>query len=268
MRLELSYQGTDFAGWARQPGQRTVQGAVEQALATVLRAPAELTVAGRTDAGVHATGQVAHCDLPSELWQEYAPTLRRRLAGVLPPDVRVRHITAAEDGFDARFSALSREYAYRIAATEWGVEPLRRFDTLHWPGRLDLAAMQQAVPALLGEHDFAAFCRPREGATTIRTLHRLEWTPDDDVLVAAVEADAFCRAMVRSLVGAVLSVGAGRQDPSWPAEVLAGKVRDPRVAVAPAHGLTLVGVRYPRPDELAVQARRTRRRRAPRTIAG
>lgn len=234
----------------------------------MLRTPVELTVAGRTDAGVHATGQVAHCDLPAPLWEEYAPTLRRRLAGVLSADVRVRQVTAAPDGFDARFSALSREYHYRIAATDWGVEPLRRHDTLHWPGRLDADAMRLAAAALLGEHDFAAFCRPREGATTIRTLHRLDWSRDGAVLVATVEADAFCRAMVRSLVGALLAVGAGRKDPSWPAELLAGLVRDPRVAVAPAHGLTLVAVRYPEPDELAEQARRTRRRRAPRTIAG
>ncbi len=266
--MDLSYQGTDFAGWARQPGQRTVQGVVEEALGTILRAPVSLTVAGRTDTGVHAKGQVAHGDLPVESWDRYAGSLLRRLAGVLPVDVRVRALGPAPEGFNARFSALSREYAYRVTDAAWGVQPLRRYDTLRWPRPLDLDAMRAAVPSLLGEHDFAAYCRRRAGATTVRTLRRLEWRRDaEDVLVATVVADAFCHSMVRSLVGALLQVGARRRQPDWPAAILATGTRDPGVSVAPGHGLTLIAVRYPPAAELAARAQETRRRRVARTIA-
>lgn len=267
LRLNLSYQGTDFAGWARQPGQRTVQGVVEEALGTILRAPMPLTVAGRTDTGVHATGQVAHGDLPARLWERYAVALPRRLAGVLPGDVRVRSLGLAPEGFDARFSALSRLYVYQVADADWGVEPLRRYDTLHWPRPLDLDAIRTAVPGLLGEHDFAAYCRRRAGATTVRTLRRLDWQRDArNVIVATVEADAFCHTMVRSLVGALMDVGAGLRLTSWPTDLLAGGVRDPRVSVAPARGLTLLSVVYPESSALAERARETRRRRPARTI--
>ncbi|MDP9239865.1 MAG: tRNA pseudouridine(38-40) synthase TruA [Actinomycetota bacterium] len=267
MRLDLGYDGTDFAGWARQPGQRTVQGTVEEALGTILRVPARLTVAGRTDAGVHATGQVAHVDLPAAVSARFEPSLLRRLAGVLPRDVRVRAVAAAPEGFDARFSALQRRYAYRVADTDWGVEPVHRRTTVHWPRPLDEQLMAAAAQALLGEHDFAAFCRRREGATTVRTLRRLDWHRDADrVLTATVEADAFCHSMVRSLVGALLDVGTRARGIEWPAEVLAAGVREARVHVAPAHGLTLVAVSYPEAGALAERARQTRRRREPRAI--
>ncbi|MGB9378150.1 MAG: tRNA pseudouridine(38-40) synthase TruA [Mycobacteriales bacterium] len=268
LRLDLRYDGTEFAGWARQPGQRTVQAVVEDALATILRIPVSLTVAGRTDAGVHAAGQVAHADIPESAWTEFEPSLLRRLAGVLPTDVRCPSLVLAPEGFDARFSALLRSYTYRIAHTPWGVDPLRRHDTLHWPRPLDMERMQQAAPSLLGEHDFAAFCRRREGATTVRTLRRLDWQRDEHgVMVATVEADAFCHTMVRSLVGALMDVGAGLRSVPWPGELLAAAVRDPKVTVAPARGLTLVSVAYPAPDDLAERARLTRRRRTARTIA-
>jgi len=267
LRLDLCYDGTDFAGWARQPGQRTVQALVEDALATILRVPVSLTVAGRTDAGVHAAGQVAHADVPAATWTAFSPSLLRRLAGVLPPDVRVPALGPAPDGFDARFSVLSRRYAYRIADTPWGANPLRRHDTLHWPRSLDIDRMQLAAAGLLGEHDFAAYCRRREGATTVRTLLRLDCERDQhNVMVAAVEADAFCHTMVRSLVGALMDVGAGLRQPTWPGELLAAGVRNPRVTVAPARGLTLVAVTYPDPADLAERARHTRRRRTARTI--
>jgi tRNA pseudouridine38-40 synthase len=275
LRLDLAYDGTGFAGWATQPAQRTVQQTVEEALARVLgsrdrasqnrvspnqgsHSPARLVVAGRTDAGVHATGQVAHVDLPDR-----PPDLHRlvrSLNGVLPADVRVLDVTAAAPGFDARFSALARRYAYRV--TDAVPDPLRRADTLAWPRRLDVDAMAQACPGLLGEHDFAAFCKRREGATTIRHLRHLGWErAPDGVLVARVEADAFCHSMVRALVGALLAVGEGRRPPTWPASVLAAGGRDPSVAVAPAHGLTLREVRYPPDADLAARAVQTRRRR-------
>jgi tRNA pseudouridine38-40 synthase len=266
VRFDLGYDGTGFAGWARQPGLRTVQATVEDALGTIVRTPVALTVAGRTDAGVHATGQVAHADLPAPLWAQHGPALLNRLAGVLPRDVRVRAIGAAPEGFDARFSALSRRYVYRVADTAWGVEPLYRHMTAHWPRPLDADAMRMAAQALLGEHDFAAFCRRREGATTVRSLSRLDWDRDPDrVLIATVEADAFCHSMVRSLVGVLMDVGTGRRDPRWPAEVLAAGVREPRVNVAPARGLTLAAVNYPEARALGERARLTRRRREPRS---
>jgi tRNA pseudouridine38-40 synthase len=240
-----------------------VAGAIEQALAQVLRVDVSLTVAGRTDAGVHATGQVAHVDVPP-VEDGLASSLLRRLAGVLPPDVRVTAIGPAPDGFDARFSALHRRYRYRIVDTPYGVNPLRRVDTLAWPRPLDVEAMASAAGPLVGEHDFVAFCRRREGATTIRVLqelavHRLE----DATIAVDVRADAFCHQMVRSLVGALLAVGEGRRSVTWPTELLSATARVDSVAVAPAHGLTLIGVGYPAADELAERALTTRARRRP-----
>jgi tRNA pseudouridine38-40 synthase len=214
-----------------------------------------ITVAGRTDAGVHATGQVSHVDLP-----EAPPdTLQRRLNGVLPSDIRVRGVSPAPAGFDARFSALARRYVYRICD---GVEdPLRRRDTLWWPRRLDVPAMHAAAQQLLGEHDFAAYCRRREGATTIRRLLCLDVDRDGDLVKLTVEADAFCHSMVRALVGALVAVGEGRRPVEWPETVLSGRERDPGGKVMPAHGLTLVGVTYPSDSELAARATETRRLR-------
>lgn len=261
LRLDVAYDGGGFSGWAVQPGRRTVQGVLEEALARVLRVPVGLTVAGRTDAGVHAAGQVAHADLPAEAY-ERVTGLVRRLAGVLPPDVRVRAVARAADGFDARFSALWRRYAYRVTDDPAGADPLRRHDTLAWPRRLEDAALSAASAGLLGEHDFAAYCRRREGATTVRTLQVLDWARNaDGVLTATVRADAFCHSMVRSLVGALLAVGEGRRPPGWPATLLAAAERSGEVGVAPAHGLTLLEVAYPPDGELAARAATTRRRR-------
>lgn len=263
VRLDIGYDGGEFSGWATQPGRRTVQETIERALARVLRlsGPARLTVAGRTDAGVHATGQVAHVDLPAPVWADERELLVRRLAGVLPPDVRVRAAGAAPSGFDARFSALARRYAYRICDDPAGSDPLRRHDTVAHRRRLDVGAMDGATSALAGEHDFAAYCRHREGATTVRTLLRYTWRREGGVLVADVEADAFCHNMVRALVGAAVAVGEGRRPVGWPADVLARGVRDSAVTVMPPHGLTLVEVRYPPDAELADRARRARNRR-------
>lgn len=260
-RLDIAYDGTDFSGWAVQPGRRTVAGVLTGALSAVLRTPVALTVAGRTDAGVHATGQVASADLPADVGPAW---LVRRLARILPADVRVTAVTAVPPAFDARFAALRRHYRYRVATAAWGADPLRARDTLAWPHVLDLDAVSTASAALLGEHDFAAFCKRREGATTVRALQRLKWTPGPDgVVEVAVSADAFCHSMVRSLVGALLDVGRGRRAVDWPAGLLLRSQRASDVAVAPAHGLTLVGVDYPPDDELAARAAVTRRLRVP-----
>lgn len=275
LRFDLGYDGTDFSGWAKQPGRRTVQGEIEEALRKIFRlevAP-DLTVAGRTDAGVHARGQVAHVDLEPSAFEaldgnrpagrgidERLPTLLRRLAGVLGPDVRVHRVTVAPEGFDARFSALSRRYAYRVTDAPGGGDPLRRREVVWHARPLELDALNAAAVHLLGEHDFAAFCKKREGATTIRELQRLQWVREESgVMVATVVADAFCHSMVRALVGSLLSVGDGRRPVEWPGQVLGRAVRDSGVHVAPAHGLCLEEVRYPEAAELAVRAAATRR---------
>jgi tRNA pseudouridine38-40 synthase len=264
LRLDLGYDGADFSGWAAQPGRRTVQDVVEQALRTVLRVPeVALTVAGRTDAGVHATGQVAHVDVPSAAWAAEHDRLVRRLAGVLPADVRVFAVTPAPHGFDARFAALWREYEYRLTDAPWGAPPLRRSAVVAWPRPLDESAMRSAAAGLLGLHDFAAFCRRREGATTTRTLLRLDVTRSGDEIVCTVRADAFCHSMVRSLVGALVAVGEGRRGADWPASLLCRGQRADEVLVAPAHGLTLTRVEYPPDAGLAARADQTRARRAP-----
>ena len=234
-----------------------MQGVLEEALATLLRTPVTLVVAGRTDAGVHATGQVAHVDVPDP--PPDVAELGHRLARLLAPDVRVPSVRLAPPGFDARFSALRRHYHYRVSDEPRGADPLRRYDTLTWYRDLDITAMNAASATLLGEHDFAAFCRRREGATTIRALQRFEWTrPEPHLLVAHVAADAFCHSMVRSLVGALLAVGDRRRAAAWPASLLARTERSSEVHVAPAHGLTLVEVTYPPDAELATRAQMTR----------
>ncbi|MGH3200050.1 MAG: tRNA pseudouridine(38-40) synthase TruA [Streptosporangiaceae bacterium] len=264
LRIDLSYDGSAFSGWAVQPGRRTVADVVAAALGRVLRLPAppKLTVAGRTDAGVHARGQVIHLDVPAAAWSDTADSPGRalaRLARLLPADVRVHAAGPAPAGFDARFSALWRRYAYRVCDDEAAANPLRRHETLWHFRRLDLAAMNEAARCCLGEHDFAAFCRRREGATTIRALRTLDWQRDDHgTAIATVVADAFCHNMVRSLVGALLAVGEGRRPPGWPAAVLAAAVRDPAVHVVPPHGLCLEEVGYPPAADLAARAFVTR----------
>lgn len=260
VRLDIAYDGTDFSGWAVQPARRTVQGVLEEALATVLRRPSVgLTVAGRTDAGVHATGQVAHSDLPLEATE--LPSLVRRLARLLPADVRVLALRPAPADFDARFGALWRRYVYAIGDEPWGVAPLRRHHVLAWPRPLDVAAMSEAADALLGLHDFVAFCRRREGASTIRSLQTLRVERVGPEIACTVVADAFCHSMVRSLVGALLAVGEGRRGADWPATLLARDRRADNITVASAHGLTLAEVGYPPDDQLAARVTTTRARR-------
>ncbi|MFD6889186.1 tRNA pseudouridine(38-40) synthase TruA [Streptomyces sp. NPDC059957] len=261
VRLDLSYDGKDFSGWAKQRVLRTVQGELESALQTVMRLPdaVELTVAGRTDAGVHARGQVAQFDVRDEVWAEHQDKLLRRLAGRLPHDVRVWKAAEAPAGFNARFSAIWRRYAYRVGDHQAGVDPLRRGHVLWYQWPLDVDAMNEAAAALVGEHDFAAYCKKREGATTIRTLQQLSWERDaEGIITATVRADAFCHNMVRSLVGALLHVGDGHRTTDWPGKVLAAAVRDSSVHVVKPHGLTLEEVGYPADELLAARSKEAR----------
>ena len=269
LRLDIAYDGTDFAGWATQSGQRTVAGVLEQALSTVFRSQLRLRAAGRTDTGVHATGQVAHVDVPvGGLPNAYPRSPRpnqpefqpfvRRLGRLLPADVRVHQIVRAPAGFDSRFSALRRHYVYRLSTADYGVEPHQARYITGWPRVLDVDAMAKASRNLLGLNDFAAFCRHREGATTIRDLQRFDWERDGDLITAHVTADAFCWSMVRSLVGALLAVGEHRRTADWCAELLTDTRRSSDYAAAPARGLTLVGVDYPPDSELQARTLITR----------
>jgi tRNA pseudouridine38-40 synthase len=268
VRLDLGYDGTGFAGWAAQPGQRTVAGVLLEVLARLCGADGAtgLTVAGRTDAGVHATGQVCHIDIAATRWAAIGSTLVYRLAGLLPPDVRVYAAAPVGPSFDARFAALYRRYTYRVSDFSWGAPVLRRLDTLAWPRTLDVDTLNEASAALRGEHDFAAYCRRKERATTIRAITELEWRRDPaGIVVATVQADAFCQAMVRSLVGGLLPVGDGRRPITWPGSLLVRRERASEVVVAPPHGLTLIEVGYP--DDPAVWAARAEQTRNLRTFS-
>lgn len=269
VRLDLAYDGTDFSGWAAQPGRRTVEDVLSQGLTTVLRSPdpVRLTVAGRTDAGVHARGQVAHAEvdpvaysaLPGRSDRSSDLAAVTRLRGLLPADVVVHAVTQAPEGFDARFSAMARRYRYRIADAGATRDPLRRRDTVWLDDALNVGAMSAAVQDLIGLRDFAPFCKRRDGATTIRTLLEYRWDRGaDGVVEATVRADAFCHSMVRALVGAAIPVGTGRAAHDFPAQVMAGGIRDPRVKVMPAHGLSLEEVTYPPDGELATRAEQSR----------
>lgn len=259
-RLDLSYDGKDFHGWAAQQGLRTVQGLLERWITMVLRleTPAQLTVAGRTDAGVHARGQVAHLDLDPEY---DATHLARRLARVLPPDVVVHQVSRAPAGFDARFSAIWRRYVYRLWDADSRPNPLLRHQVCLVKERLDVAAMNQAASTLIGLRDFAPFCKHRDQATTIRRLIDLQVARRDDAsgtIECQVVADAFCHSMVRSLVGALWAVGSGRRDSDWLARVAAHPVRHGDVHVMRPEGLCLEQVGYPPDEELAQRAAQAR----------
>jgi tRNA pseudouridine38-40 synthase len=265
VRLDFGYDGTDFSGWAAQPGLRTVEGELAAALGTILRAgqPVRLTVAGRTDAGVHARGQVAHLDPDPAAWTALPGRSARtpeeaalsRLRGILPGDIGIHAVSVAPEGFDARFSALRRRYLYRLCDRPEAADPLRRRDTVVVRRGLDVESMHQAAQGLLGLGDFAAFCKRRAGATTVRTLLEYSWQrADDGTVEATVVADAFCHSMVRSLVGALVPVGEGRRPVQWPAEVMRAAGRDTGVTVMPPHGLSLEEVVYPDDEGLAARA--------------
>jgi len=259
LKIKLAYDGTNFSGWAKQPDRRTVQEEFEKAFSTVSRHQCESIVAGRTDAGVHATAQIIHVDVPEST---DLSDLAYRLNRLLDTDLRVLEIEIAPEGFHARFSALRRHYKYQIVDSNKAINPLDRYDRASWYRPLDIARLNAASALLLGEHDFAAFCKFREGATTIRTLETFQWErKEDGLLVAQVVADAFCYSMVRNLVGSAVCVAEGRFEPSWIAEMLANRERISDSMVFPAEGLTLVQVDYPNNAQLLARAALTIARR-------
>lgn len=270
LRLDLAYDGTNFSGWGKQPDRRTVQGELESALQKLTRIPVDTVVAGRTDAGVHATGQVVHVDIPEMENGPYAKKaswnfedLPYRFNRILDEDVRVLEASIAPPGFHARFSALRRHYIYKILDTNQVVPPLRRLDVAPWYRPLDVDLMNEASQLLLGQNNFAAFCKFRESSTTIRTLETFSWIRDEEgYLVAEVVADAFCYSMVRNLVGAVVCVGDGRFPAQWVSDVLDNRQRISDSLVFPSRGLTFRQVDYPSDEELVARSEITVRRRA------
>jgi tRNA pseudouridine38-40 synthase len=254
LRLDLAYDGTNFSGWGKQPDRRSVQEEVEKAIGTITQTKIESIVAGRTDAGVHATGQVIHVDVPENInLDEIAYKLNR----ILDEDIRIMQVRIAPEGFHARFSALRRSYTYKILDKNLPIPPINRFDIASWYRPLEVELLNEASALVLGHHDFAAFCKFREGGTTIRTLKKFHWERQEDLLVATIVADAFCYSMVRNLVGAAVCVADGRKESSWIGELLANKERVSDSLVFPSRGLTLSSVEYPTNDQLLERAKVT-----------
>lgn len=259
LRLDLSYDGSTFHGWATQPGLRTVAGVLSGWITRVLRLaqPAVLVVAGRTDAGVHARGQVCHVDVPGD--EDPSQDLLRRLRRVLPHDIVVRAAAAAPEGFDARFSAIWRRYCYRLADADTVPDPLLRGHVATTRHALDVDTLATAAHSLTGLRDFAAFCKPREGATTIRDLRSVcAHRRNDGVVEIEFVADAFCHSMVRSLAGALSAVAGRQRDLAWLETVAASTRRHGEIPVMPALGLTLEEIGYPPPGQLAARAQQAR----------
>jgi tRNA pseudouridine38-40 synthase len=260
-RFDIAYDGTNFSGWAAQAGRRTVQGELETWIARVLRLsePPRMVCAGRTDAGVHARGQVAHLDLDPTVITDGGEDLARRLNSVLGGDCVVRGISVAPPGFDARFGAIWRRYVYRLSDAGVPSDPLYRYQIASLPTEVDLARFNEGAAMLLGLKDFGAFCRRREGASTIRTLleltgQRVASGPMAGVIECTVRADAFCHSMVRSLIGALIAVATGQRDQKWLAALTERAERESTIMVMPAAGLTLEEVGYPADQELAARA--------------
>ncbi len=298
LRIDLAYDGTGFYGWAKQPDMRTVQGEIERVLHTVLRVPEDdrteplrLTVAGRTDTGVHASHQVCHLDVNEETLQRCVGhmdvsahiALERRLQRMLPTDIAIHSIQIAPNGFDARFSALERTYVYRIADRSSEVDPRSRNFVLHIDDYLDIESMNQAAAMTIGLHDFGSFATPNPGGTTIREVKTAYWrrigerplVPDDmtmgeryrtpalesGLLCFTIVADAFARNMVRSLVNGCVQVGVGKRSVEWFAEKMATPLREGSTGPIAPQGLTLEHIEYPEDGLLAARAEAIRAKR-------
>lgn len=256
VRGEVAYDGKNFSGWGMQPDQRTVQGAIEDAFTQIIGGPRTVVqCAGRTDAGVHATGQVMHLDVPLN-WSERLADLAYKVNAILDDDVVIKALVHTNQNFDARFAALSRSYTYFIK--EGLRDPLTRERVYQHRNYLDVTAMNEASQVLIGLHDFSAFCKKTDYGTSIRNLKTFTWTrTPDDLIRVDITSDAFCYSMVRALVGAVISIGEGKRTKEWLADYLARGERDFGVFMAPAHPLTLVNVEYPPEEEFASRIEKT-----------
>jgi len=258
-RLVIAYDGTDFHGWAQQRDLRTVEGELSRVLGHLTGESIELTCAGRTDAGVHARGQVAHFDGTGQ-----ADLSAARINRALPTDIRVLDFAPVSGDFDARFSALWRRYSYTVCDDPRGPDPLQRRYQLDRSGELDVVAMNEAAQALIGEHDFTSYCKLKEHGSTIREILELRWEREVDTqtgvstAVMQVTADAFCHSMVRSLAGALIPVGEHRKPIEYPRVALEMQARDAGVTVMPAHPLVLEEVGYPPDAEMAARQLQTR----------
>lgn len=260
IRGEVAYDGRDFSGWGMQPDQRTVQGVIEEAFTQIIQGPRTIVqCAGRTDAGVHASGQVMHLDIPIA-WSDRLTDLCYKVNQLLDDDVVIKALVHTDQNFDARFAALSRSYTYLIH--EGLRDPLSRERVYQHRSYLDVEAMNDASKLLLGLHDFSAFCRKTDYGSSIRNLQKFSWTRTDDGLIRVdITSDAFCYSMVRALVGAVISIGEGKRTKEWLAQYLAGAVKDPGVFMAPGHPLTLTHVEYPDESEYAARIEKTLKNR-------
>ena len=257
-RIDLAYDGTDYAGWAIQPGLRTIEGEVLKALRVVFGdLPEGLRVGGRTDAGVHALGQVFHLDLDETQTKRVSHRLVGKLNAVLDDDIRVSSFEPAPEGFHARYSATKRSYRYRILDSNEQDPLSARYHLWHY-SRLDEKLMQEASKQLLGLHDFASFCRRRAGATTIREMKKIEVSRQGNLVQIDLEADAFCHTQVRSIVGALMKVGSGKMTETRLGEILEAKRRLNEFKVVGPEGLTLMQIHYPEESLLAAQAEKTR----------
>ncbi len=240
VRLDIEYDGSDFRGWAKQPGLRTVQGELEASLATVLREPVELTVAGRTDTGVHAIGQVASFETAAGVPADLA----RRLNGLGPRDIAVTEAAPTVAGFDARRDALSRTYRYRIL-TRSSSSPFEQGRALWWPHKMDRDALDACAEALIGTHDFTAFTPTQTDHVRFeRDILAAGWTSESDIATFHITADAFMRNMVRVLIGTQLEVAGGRRSLDSFKQLLRGGLRTEAGDTAPPHGLYLESVSY------------------------
>lgn len=240
-RLDIGYDGSDFHGYARNPGVRTIQGELESALSKIVGHEVKTSVAGRTDAGVHARGQVVSFVVGTDLDLE---RVERSLRSMLGPEIATESLTIVDDQFSARYSARARHYRYSVDDTPVA-DPLLRKAVWHVEGPLDVAAMNRAAAAFVGPHDFASLCRAQEGRTTERTVFDASWTRTDGLVVFEVVASAFCHQMVRSMVALCVDVGRGRLDADEVPAIIAALDRNAAGrGAAPPHGLVLISVDY------------------------
>ena len=261
IRLDIAYDGTNFSGFGTQPHHRTVQGELNKVLKKFLRVTSIKTIgAGRTDKGVHARGQVVHFDVSANIWNQIKDPMYK-FRRLLPIDIQVRKVSIVPEDFDARYSALTRRYSYTVCDSKDGLDPLNSRFVLDYRKKLDDHSMNKASQMLIGLNDFYAFCKTRDGSTTIRNLIKFKWSRKSEVVTCEIIADAFCYSMVRGLVGAMLQVGTGKKNETWPQEIMLKRKKVTDLNVVSPKALILEEVTYPHPSLYKSQYELTRRMR-------